>query len=355
MNGRKGVFRPRPPCSPGVYDRDRGVRLARLRSHASSRNASAPLSYSWACWLSSPRDCSGAAVKGTGHAVVRALRRRRARNAGLRWTNPFYSRRGISLRVRNSIGQSRSTTTTATRSRSRRSSLWRNRRHPRRCSRSTTTTRTSMRISRVRPAPDGARLPYDAHDSGRPSPRSHGDDVQQRPPARRDQTPQQNRRRGDRAHQCISLCPGNRPGDAAAPANRRDRRHLRASSRSAVSMRSRWRCRNSKQAWRRRPRQRARRWSATRGPLRRPATQPVVYRHTVLTRREPPCTTDPNGPPVAALFVASVATIIHSRLRIERLEFMDHGAWRIAPNSRFSGDIVYLTAVIAASVPATSA
>ncbi|WP_300614824.1 hypothetical protein [Dokdonella sp.] len=53
---------------------------------------------------------------------------------------------------------------------------------------------------------------------------------------------------------------------------------------------------------------------------------------------------------IAALFVASVAWLIHSRLRIERLDSMDRQ--RVADRAglgRFSGDIAYLTAAVIAA------
>ena len=80
-----------------------------------------------------------------------AYRGHGARRAGLRWANPFYTKRHISLRVRNfESARSRSTTTTATRSRSPRS--WSGRWWtPRRPSSRWTTTRTTSRCRARRP------------------------------------------------------------------------------------------------------------------------------------------------------------------------------------------------------------
>ena len=103
-----------------------------------------------------------------------------ARDEGLRWANPFYSKRQISLRVRNfESGSSRSTTTTATPSRSRRwwSGRWWT--PPRRCFEVDDYEHYVKVQSEAAVRNLATRYPYDTHEEGEMSLRGNIDEVAQ--------------------------------------------------------------------------------------------------------------------------------------------------------------------------------
>ena len=233
----------RPPRAPGILARDR--RRLRVVRHPLRPQGRQPERRRACC------SCSAATSA-------------RSRTPGLRWANPFYTKRRISLRVRNfeSVapqGQRprRQPDRDRARSWSGGSST-----PPRRCSRWTTTRttstcRASRRCATWRPAIPTTRTTTQ-HISLRGHTAAIAEHLKQRDPG----AARQGRRRGDRgAHQPPGLRAGDRRGDAAAPAGRRhhrrapaDRRgrgrhggdgarrccRTRASSRSTRSARRRW-------------------------------------------------------------------------------------------------------------------
>ena len=211
-----------------------------------------------------------------------------ARDEGLRWTNPFFAKRTVSLRVRNfesaklkvndNDGNPIEIAAVV---------VWQ-------------VVDTAEAVFDVDDYENFVQIqsesalrqmaqsyPYDSHDTGQPSLRSHGDEVNAH---LRNEIQTRlgkagvKRHRG--AHQPSRLCAGNRAGDAAAPAGRRDHRGAHAHRRRR-GQHGRDGARRARQARRRRARQRAARGdgSATCSSCCAASarTQPVVNTGTLYT------------------------------------------------------------------------
>ena len=166
-----------------------------------------------------------------------------ARQEGLRWANPFYTKRRISLRVRNfESAQLKVNDTDGNPIEIAAIVVWR-------------VVDTAEAVFEVDDYENYVKVqtesavrnlathyPYDAHIEGQLSLRGSTDEVAKHLQARDPGAPGEGRRRGDRgAHQPPRLRAGDRRGDAAAPAGRRDHRRAGRRSSRARSAWSRWR------------------------------------------------------------------------------------------------------------------
>ena len=152
------------------------------------------------------------------------------RDAGPRWTNPFYSKRGVSLRVRN-FESSKLKVNDLDGNPIEIASVvvWQ-------------VVDTAEALFQVNDYEDFVHIqsesalrqmaqsyPYDSHDSGGVSLRSHGKEISDHLQAGIQERSGQRRREGGRsAHHASGFCAGNRPGDVAAPAGQRDHRRAHA-------------------------------------------------------------------------------------------------------------------------------
>ena len=154
-----------------------------------------------------------------------------AKEPGLRWANPFYGKKNVSLRVRNFESSQAEGQRPGRQSHRDRARSWcgRSWTRPRRSSRWTTTRTTCSVQSEAALRNLATSYPYDAHDEAHVSLRGKTAAVAEHLKKESPGAAGEGGRGGDRgAHQPPGLRAGNRRGDAAAAAGRRDHRRAAA-------------------------------------------------------------------------------------------------------------------------------